>query len=209
MKTGQMAKPFDFCWRGKSTISGWKHNMTSLTLVNCFYFVNFFCVSFILSTSCFFYSSLQFSFTVLLFWLSMVQWEIQLICSFVGNGSMHLKESHMTKAAINCHQWYYCQVALPSAPAIRVSIEITSCKPLQHWLKSSLHLWRVNSVYGRLKRILQLYLQFAHWLELRHMNAANNNKFSLFQWRFWIWLQCKINIHGVCVSASFSCNKSK
>lgn len=63
----------------------------------------------------------------------------------------------MTKAAINCHHCYYCQVALPSAPAIRVSIEITSCKPL-HWLKSSLHLWRVNSVYGRLNRILQLYL---------------------------------------------------
>lgn len=76
MKTGQMAKPFDFCWRGKSTISGWKHNMTSLTLVNCFYFVNFFCVSF------YFVNFLFFLFFVTVFFYSSI---ILIINGAMGN----------------------------------------------------------------------------------------------------------------------------
>lgn len=57
-------------------------------------------------------------------------------------------KSRMTKAAINCHHWY-CQVPLPSAPAIRVSIELTS-RPMIALLKGSLH--HLQQVCGRFWR---------------------------------------------------------
>lgn len=82
----------------------------------------------------------------------------------------------------------------------------TSSTLVEEWLKSSLHLWCVDRVYGRLNRILQLYLQYARWLELRRMRQTIINFRCSMVFLNLIAVQIQ---HPRCVSGSFSCNKSK